>query len=95
MKPTKKTKRGRRVLKTNNLETASEWILDNIAGLRTFELQIVIRSEDLPPEDESVNVHCVHCARDVLLTEEGKKLFEARDREHSTDLRKWWPEHLR
>ena len=37
---------GRR-LETNNLEEASEWILNNIAGLRTFKLQIVIHSEDL------------------------------------------------
>jgi len=40
---------GERRLKTTNLDEASEWLLDNISGLREFELQITIRSEDLLP----------------------------------------------
>ena len=46
-------KHGYKVLKTNSLETASKWILDNVAGLREFELEITIRSKDLkdsPPK---------------------------------------------
>ena len=38
---------GGKQLITNKLEEASEWILDNIAGLRTFEIHISIHSEDL------------------------------------------------
>ncbi len=47
MKKTSKLECGGKRLDTDNLEAASEWLLDNIAGLRTFELQIVIHSEDL------------------------------------------------
>ena len=47
MKKTSKLECGGKRLDTDNLEAASEWLLDNIAGLRTFELQIEIHGDDL------------------------------------------------
>lgn len=56
---------GGKQLVTNSLESASEWILDNIAGLREFEVTITIHSEDLGCDDERT-----YCCINKYLAEE-------------------------
>ena len=38
-----------KMLITHSLEEASEWILNNVEGLREFELRIRLSSDDLSP----------------------------------------------
>lgn len=47
MKRTMNLSCGCKQLKTDNLEEASAWILDSIAGLRAFQVKIEIHSDDL------------------------------------------------
>ena len=46
MKRTGRLGCGGKELITDNLDDASRWLLDNVAGLKSFNLKIVIHSED-------------------------------------------------